>query len=220
MVAVLVVEASVELLLWFQDELCVLFVLLLLALLDASALWDALLELDDFADCAAFADVEFEVEFAFLALLEVELTFDAELLAAADWLALLAASVSVLEALLVPLLADAPLDALRLSAPLPEVVDVLPPLDDGLLKDELPTDVEDPFFFAEAVLDVALELEVSLLELASFAAALLFAAEDLTLLAVFALLEEEASVAAFVLFALLDAEDVSVEEALLLALSF
>jgi hypothetical protein len=117
--AVLVVEASVELLVWFQDELCAVFVLLLLALLDASALWDALLLLDDFAHCAAFADVEFEVEFAFLAALEDELTFDAELFAAADWLALLLVLASVLAAFLAALFADALLDALAALAASP-----------------------------------------------------------------------------------------------------
>ena len=127
---------------------------------------------------------------------------------------------AVLEAFVVPLLADAPLDALRLSAAVPEVVDVLPPLDDGLLNDEFPTDVEEPFVPADAVLEVVLWLEVSLLLLAPFAAELSLAAADLTLLAVFALLEVEASVVEWVLFALLDAEDVFVEEALLLALWF
>jgi hypothetical protein len=73
--------------------------------------------------------------------------------------------------------------------------------------------------FAEAAL-LALLLAVELLVLPLLAEALLFAAADFTLLAVSALLDEEASVAAFVLFALLDAEDMSVEEALLLALAF
>jgi hypothetical protein len=123
------------------------------------------------------------------------------------------ASVSVLELLLVALLADAPLDALRLSAAVPEVVDVLPPLDDGLLNDELPTDVEEPFVPADAVLEVVLWLDVS-----PFAEVLWFAAADFTLLAVFALVEAEVSVVEWALFALLDAEDVFVEEALLLAL--
>jgi hypothetical protein len=128
------------------------------------------------------------------------------------------AEVAVLEAFVVPSLADAPLDALRLSAAVPEVVDVLPPLDDGLLNDELPTDVEEPFVPADAVLEVVLWLDVSLLLLAPFAAELSLAAADLTLLAVFAPLEVEASVVEWVLFALLEAEDVFVEDALLLAL--
>lgn len=193
--------------------------LLLLALFEAEAFCEALLLLDDFDHCEAWADDELEVEFAFLALLDAELTFDAELLAAADWLALLDASVSVLEELLVPLLADAPLDALRLLAALPEVVDVLPPLDDGLLNDELPTDVDDPFVPAEAVFEVELELAVSLLLLALLADALWFAAADFTLLAVFAALDDEASVVAELLFPLLAADDMFAEEALLLALS-
>jgi hypothetical protein len=158
------------------------------------------------------------VEFAFLALFEDELLFELELLAAADWLALLDASVDVPEVFVVPLLADAPLDALRLSAAVPDVVDVLPPLEDGLLKDELPTDVEEPSVPAEAVFEVVLWLDVLLLLLASFEAALLFAAADFTLLALLALLDADASVVACDRFALLDAEDVFVEDALLLAL--
>lgn len=118
------------------------------------------------------------------------------------------------------LLADAPLDALRLSAAVPEVVDVLPPLEDGLLNAELPTEVEEPPVPAEAVFEVELLLDVSLLLLTWVPEALSFAAADLTLLAVFAALEDEASLAALVLFALLDAEDILVEDALLLALSF
>jgi hypothetical protein len=85
--AVLVVVLWDELMLWFEDELCAVFVLLLLALLEAEAFCEALLSVDDFADCAALEAVVFMVELAFLVLLEDELTFDAELLAAADWLA-------------------------------------------------------------------------------------------------------------------------------------
>ena len=66
------------------------------------------------------------------------------------------AFVDVPELLSVELLEEAPFDALRLSAPLPEVVEVLPPLEDGLLKEEFPTEVEDPFVPAEAVAVVAL----------------------------------------------------------------
>lgn len=122
-VAVLVVVLWDALVLWFEEELRVVLVLLLLALLEADASCEALLLLDDFADCAAFADVEFEVEFAFLALLDDELTFDAELFAAADWSALLLVLASVLAAFLAALLADALLAVLASLAALPLFVE-------------------------------------------------------------------------------------------------
>lgn len=196
MAAVLVVVLWLELMLWFEDALCAVFVLLLLALFEAEALCEALLSLDDFACCAALDAVVFVVALLFFALLEDELAFEAELFAAADWFAALDADVAVSALFVVPLLADAPLDALRLSAAVPEVVDVLPPLDAGLLNDELPTEVDDPLVPADAVLEVVLWLDVSLLLLARFAAELWFAADDFTLLAVSALLEAEASVVA------------------------
>ncbi len=118
-IAVLVEVLCDELELWFQDELCAVFVLLLLALLEADAFCDALLLLDDFADCAALADDELEVALAFLALLAVEATFELELSAAADWLALLFVLASMLAAFLAALFADALLDALALLAALP-----------------------------------------------------------------------------------------------------
>jgi hypothetical protein len=55
--------------------------------LDVEAFCEALLSVDDFADCAALEAVVFVVALLLLALFEDELTFDAELLAAADWLA-------------------------------------------------------------------------------------------------------------------------------------
>lgn len=72
--------------------------------------------------------------------------------------------------------------------------------------------------FAEAALE-ALLLAVELLVLPLLAEALSFAAADFTLLEVFALLEVEASVLAWDLLALLDAEDISAADALLLALA-
>ena len=119
--AVLVEVLWVELSLWFQDELWALFVALLLALLEAEAFCEALLLLEDFASCAAFADDEFEVAFADFDAFAVELTFELELLAAADWLALFFVLASMLAAFLLALFADALLDALALLAASPEV---------------------------------------------------------------------------------------------------
>lgn len=205
--------------LWLREELCVTSLLLLLVASDVEACWDALSSLDDFADCAALAEVEFAVASADFDASADELTFELELLAAAAWLVWLDASVSVREELLVALLADAPLDALRLSAAVPEVVDVLLPLEDGLLNAELPTDVEEPSVPAAAVFEVPLWLEVLLLVLALLAEALSFAAADFTSLAVFVLLDDEVLVVALVLFTLSDADDVLVDDALLLAFS-
>lgn len=206
--------------LWFDDELLAVLVLWLLELFEADALFHALLRLEELASCAAFAEVEFVDAFFVFAAVEAELTFDAELLVDAELLALLAAFVAVLDALPVALLADAPLDALRLSAAVPDVVDVLPPLEDGLLKDELPTDVEDPFVPADAVFEVLFALAVLLLLLALFATALSVDDADFTLLAFCVLLAVEALVVALDLFALLEAEDISVVALLLLALAF
>jgi len=219
-IAVLVALFSAELVLWFDDELVAELVVWLLELLEADALCDALFREAELASCAALAEVEFVAAFFVLAAFEAELTFDAELLVDAELLALLAALVAVFEVLPVPALAVPPLDALRLSAALPEVVDVLPPLEDGLLNDELPTDVEDPVEVAVAVFKVLLELAVLLLELALFAAALPVEDADFTLLAFCALLAVEALVEVSDLFALLEAEDISVVALLLLALAF
>lgn len=93
--------------------------LLLLALLDADAFCEALLLLDAFADCAALDDAEFVVALALSVVLAVDATFELELLAAADWLALFFVLASVLAALLLALLADALLDALAALAALP-----------------------------------------------------------------------------------------------------
>jgi hypothetical protein len=98
--------------------------------LDADAFCEALLLLDDLADCAALDDAEFVVALAFLAVLAVDATFELELLAAADWLALFFVLASVLAALLAALLADALLDALASLAALP------------LFAEEFPVDAE------------------------------------------------------------------------------
>jgi hypothetical protein len=66
----------------------------------------------------------------------------------------------LLEPLAVELLEDAPLAALRLSAPLAALVDVAPPPVEELLTAELPTLVAFPFFFAVAVAFVLLEVPV------------------------------------------------------------
>lgn len=220
MIAVLVALFSAELVLWFDEELVVEVVTRLLALFEADALCAAWFAVEELAFCAALAAVEFVLSFFVLAAFEAELTFDAELLVDAELLAALAALVAVFEVLPVPALAVPPLDALRLSAALPDVVDVLPPLEDGLLNDELPTDVDDPVEVAVAVFEVLLELAVLLLELALFAAALLVEDADFTLLAFCALLAVEASDVVAALFALFEAEDISVDALLLLALAF
>lgn len=72
--------------------------------------------------------------------------------------------------------------------------------------------------FAEALLLDA-ELLVELLVLPLLADALFVAADDFTLLAVSALVDVEASVVEWLLFALFEAEDVFVVDALLLALA-
>jgi hypothetical protein len=78
-----------------------------------------LLLLDELASCAALEDVELVVALAFLAVLAVDATFELELLAEADWLALLLVLASVLAAFLAALFADALLDALASLAALP-----------------------------------------------------------------------------------------------------
>lgn len=123
--AVLVVVLWLELSLLFQDELWALFVLLLLALLEAEALCEALLSLSDLADCAALDDAEFVVAFAFLALLDDELTFELELSAAADWLALFAVLASLVAAFLLELLDDALLDDFALPDAAESLADAL-----------------------------------------------------------------------------------------------
>jgi len=117
--AVLVVVLCDELVLWFEDEFFAELLLLLLALLEAEALCEALLLLDELASCAALEDVELVVALAFLAVLAVDATFELELLAEADWLALLLVLASVLAAFLAALFADALLDALASLAALP-----------------------------------------------------------------------------------------------------
>jgi len=75
----------------------------------------------------------------------------------------------LLEPLAVELLEDAPLVALRLSAPLATLVDVAPPPVEELLVAELPTLLAVPFFLAVALAVVLLEVPVWLVALAKFA---------------------------------------------------
>ena len=82
--AVLVVELLDELLLWFQEELCAVFVLLLLALFEAEAFCEALLSLDDFEVCAIVDEDLFALEFADFESFAAWLAFELELLADAD----------------------------------------------------------------------------------------------------------------------------------------
>jgi hypothetical protein len=79
-----------------------------------------------------------EAELADFDALSDELLFDAELSVEAAWCALLAVSASVLELALVELLDEPPLAAVRVSAPLPVVVEVAPPPEPELLCVELP----------------------------------------------------------------------------------
>lgn len=93
------------------------------------------------------------------------------------------------------------------------------PFDEVLEDDELP----DILWLDESLAEVmspVFEFVALLLVLPLLADALLLADADFTLLAVSALLDDEASVVALLLFALLEAEDVSTLDALLLALSF
>jgi hypothetical protein len=137
----------------------------------------------------------------------------------ADWLALFAVFEAVSDLALVELLADPLLVVERLLAPVPTVDDVAPKLEELLLFVELPIDEALPGLVEAAVAPVALDADVLLLVLALLADALSVDVVDFTLLAFAALLADEASVAEFVLLALFEAELVSVDEELLLALA-
>jgi hypothetical protein len=162
---------------------------------------------------------ELVVEFADLAAFDAELTFDAELVLEADWLALFAVVEAVSDLPLVELLAEPLLVVERLSAPVPTVDDVAPKLVPLLLLVELPADVELPGLVEAAVAPVALAADVLLLVFDLLADALSVEEADLTLLAFAALLAAEASVAEFVLLALSEAELVLFDEEVLLALA-
>lgn len=164
-------------------------------------------------------DVELVVEFADLAAFDAELTFEAELSVEADWLALFAVVDAVSPWALVELLAEPLLVVERLSAPVPTVDDVAPKLVPLLLFVELPIDEELPGLVEAAVAAVELAADVLLLVLPLLADALSVEEADFTLLAFAALLAAEASVAAFVLLALFEAELFLVDEELLLALA-
>jgi hypothetical protein len=117
-------------------------------------------------------------------------------------------------------LVDVPLLVVeRLSAPLPTVDDVAPRLVPLLLFDELPTDEALPGKLEAAVAVVALEAAVLLLVVPLLADALSVSEAEFTLLAVFALFADTASVAPKDLVELFEAEFVSVDPELLLALS-
>lgn len=261
-IAVLLALFSDELVLWFDEEFEAELVLLLLALFDADALFEALFRLEELAFCAALAEVEFVEAFFDLEAFDAELTFEAELSLDADWLALFDVAASVLALFLPALLAEALLDALALLA-------ASPLLDEALLfNDELaallaaaelvdplfllapwPVFQVDPALWLAALLASVVAFEEVLAEVTLLAAlvllawlaealfvALAFAAlllvlplladalsvedADFTLLAFCALLEVEALVVASDLFALLEAEDMSVVALLLLALAF
>jgi hypothetical protein len=126
---------------------------------------------------------------------------------------------AVLELPLVELVADPLLLVERLSAPVPTVDDVAPKLVPLLLFVELPIDEELPGKVEAAVAPVALAADVLLLVFALVADELSVEEADLTLLAFAALLAADASVAAFVLLALSEAELVLFVEELLLALA-
>jgi hypothetical protein len=157
-----------------------------------------------FSDAAAVAD---------------EPLFDEALLVSADWLALFAVFEAVSDLALVELLADPLLVVDRVSVPLPTVDDVAPRLVPLLLFDEVPADEELPGLVEAAVAAVALEADVLLLVLPLLADALSVSEADFTSLAVFALFADTASVAPKDLVELFEAEFVSVDPELLLALS-
>jgi hypothetical protein len=83
-------------------------------------------------------EVELVAAFADFDAFDAEPTFDAELLPEAAWFALLDEAASVLELALVELFDEPPLAAVRVSLPLPVVVDVAPPPEPELLCVELP----------------------------------------------------------------------------------
>jgi hypothetical protein len=145
--------------------------------------------------------------------------FDEALLLSADWLALFAVVEAVSEWALVELLADPLLVVERVSVPLPTVDDVAPRLVPLLLFDEVPADAALPGLVEAAVAVVALLAAVLLLVLPLLANALSVSEADFTLLAVFALFADTASVAPKDLVELFEAEFVSVDPELLLALS-
>jgi hypothetical protein len=216
---VLVAEFSDSLLLWVVEEFfadCSAFALELLVL---NACCEALFALCEFALWAALLEAELVVAFADFDAFDAELTFDAELVLAADWSAVFAAVEAVLELPLVELLADPLLVVERLSAPVPTVDDVAPKLVPLLLLVELPTDVELPGLVEAAVAAVVLAADVLLVLFALVANELSVEEADLTLLAFAALLAAEASVAEFVLLALSEAELVLFDEELLLPLA-
>jgi hypothetical protein len=210
---------SVSLLLWVVEELWAVFVALALAELEDSEFCEALFSDSDDARCELLEAAVFRLAFSDAAAFADELLFDEAFSVSADWLALFAVFEAVLE--LPPVaLVDVPLLVVeRLSAPLPTVDDVAPRLVPLLLFDELPIDEALPGLVEAAVAVVALEAAVLLLVLPLFAAALSVSEADFTLLAVFALFADTASVAPKDLVELFAAEFVSVDPELLLALS-
>lgn len=126
----------------------------------------------------------------------------------------------VLDALEVPLLAEAPLDAPAALFAEPEVVEPFEPLLAGLLKVELLVAFDVPFVPAEAdSVDPALLL-APLLVLPLLAEALRLAAPDFAALALSAALAVEELVAEVALLELLEADELLAFDALLAELSF
>lgn len=195
------------------------FVALALAELEDSELCEALFWDSDDARCELLEAEVFRLAFSDAAAFDAEFTFDAELSLEADWLALFAVVEAVWELPLVELLAEPLLVVERLSAPVPTVDDVAPRLPELLLFVELPIDEALPGFVEAAVAPVALAADVLLLVFALFADELSVEEADLTLLALFALFADTPSVAPKDLVELFEAEFVSVDPELRLALS-
>jgi hypothetical protein len=168
----------------------------------------------------ALFDDEFVVEFADLGAVVAELLFADALSVEADWLLLLAVLASVLEAPLVPLLAEPVPVVARVLDWLPDVDDVAPPPEPLLVCAEFPPEDELPPVPLEAVALVAFEDAVSLLVLALVAEALSVDDDDVTSLAFAVLLDDVALVDAADLLALLVSDDVVANVELLLALAF
>lgn len=120
------------------EELCADCAAFVLELLELDACCAALFALRELAFCAALLEVEVVVALEDFDEFDAEVTFDEELSPEADWSALLEVLAEVPELPLVELLDAPPLAAVRVSLPLPVVVDVAPPPEPELLCVELP----------------------------------------------------------------------------------
>jgi hypothetical protein len=173
----------------------------------------------DSVSFAALEDAALVAKLSVLAALAFKLWLEEWFKLAANVAAALVPLVVVLELLLVPLLAEAPLAAVVVLLAVPTFDEVLPPLEPLLLNVELPIEEELPPVAAVALFAVVPELDVLLFVFALFAEAFNDAAVDLTLLAVSAAFSARALVVELDLLALLAAEADSVAEAVLLALA-